>query len=137
MSVKVEGARWQWPERLDGENGLLVAPNDPSALSAAISRFASALDGLRTHAIHDPTFESIVEADLRTGVHRNPDVASKPEWFTLAYFHRPDELASEVADDTLRMLFVCCDEAIPGESQLVFALKTLNRSNETLVRVRP
>jgi SAM-dependent methyltransferase len=66
-------------------------------LAAAISRFASALDGLRTHAIHDPTFESMVEADLRTGVHRNPDVASKPEWFTLAYFHYPDELGREVA----------------------------------------
>jgi len=30
-----------------------------------------------------------------------------------------------VRDDLLRMLFVCCDEAIPVESQLVFALKTL------------
>lgn len=33
--------------------------------------------------------------------------------------------AGEVADDMLRMLFVCCDEAIPRESQLVLALKTL------------
>jgi len=33
--------------------------------------------------------------------------------------------SSEVADDTLRMLFICCDDAIPPESQLVFALKTL------------
>jgi len=33
--------------------------------------------------------------------------------------------AGEVADDTLRMLFICCDDAIPPESQLVFALKTL------------
>ncbi len=66
-------------------------------LAAAISRFASALDGLRTHAIHDPAFESIVKDDLRSGVHRNPYVASKPEWFTLAYFHRPDELSNEVA----------------------------------------
>jgi RNA polymerase sigma-70 factor (ECF subfamily) len=31
----------------------------------------------------------------------------------------------EVQDDLLRMLFVCCDEAIPLESQLVLALKTL------------
>ena len=30
-----------------------------------------------------------------------------------------------VQDDLLRMLFVCCDEAIPQESQLVLALKTL------------
>jgi SAM-dependent methyltransferase len=76
-------------KRVLRHGGVLVA--------AAISRFASALDGLRTHAIHDPAFESIVKDDLRSGVHRNPYVASKPEWFTLAYFHRPDELSSEVA----------------------------------------
>jgi RNA polymerase sigma-70 factor (ECF subfamily) len=34
-------------------------------------------------------------------------------------------LAGEMRDDLLRMLFVCCDEAIPVESQLVLALKTL------------
>ena len=34
-------------------------------------------------------------------------------------------LAGEVNDDLLRMLFVCCDEAIPSQSQLVLALKTL------------
>jgi RNA polymerase sigma factor (sigma-70 family) len=34
-------------------------------------------------------------------------------------------LAGEMRDDLLRMLFVCCDDAIPVESQLVLALKTL------------
>ena len=34
-------------------------------------------------------------------------------------------LPGEFDDDLLRMLFVCCDDAIPPESQLVFALKTL------------
>ncbi|MFO0568014.1 MAG: sigma-70 family RNA polymerase sigma factor [Polyangiaceae bacterium] len=51
---------------------------------------------------------------------------------------RRDELAAERADvtlpsssdddsgdDLLRMLFLCCDDAIPVESQLVLALKTL------------
>ena len=33
--------------------------------------------------------------------------------------------ASEIADDLLRMLFTCCDDAIPRESRLVLALKTL------------
>jgi RNA polymerase sigma-70 factor (ECF subfamily) len=37
----------------------------------------------------------------------------------------PVFLAGDVRDDLLRMLFVCCDEAIPLESQLVLALKTL------------
>jgi RNA polymerase sigma-70 factor (ECF subfamily) len=34
-------------------------------------------------------------------------------------------LAGEVSDELLKMLFVCCDESIPPESQLVLALKTL------------
>jgi RNA polymerase sigma factor (sigma-70 family) len=34
-------------------------------------------------------------------------------------------LAGDLRDDLLRMLFVCCDDAIPVESQLVFALKIL------------
>jgi RNA polymerase sigma-70 factor (ECF subfamily) len=34
-------------------------------------------------------------------------------------------LAGEVSDDLLRMLFLCCDDAIPEDSQLVLALKTL------------
>jgi RNA polymerase sigma-70 factor (ECF subfamily) len=34
-------------------------------------------------------------------------------------------LAGDVRDDLLRMLFVCCDDSIPVESQLVLALKTL------------
>jgi RNA polymerase sigma factor (sigma-70 family) len=34
-------------------------------------------------------------------------------------------LQHELRNDLLRMLFVCCDEAIPVEAQLVLALKTL------------
>jgi RNA polymerase sigma-70 factor (ECF subfamily) len=37
----------------------------------------------------------------------------------------PPYSAGEVSDDLLRMLFVCCDESIPRESQLTLALKTL------------
>lgn len=46
----------------------------------------------------------------------------------LASTQAPDPtylLPEEVNDDLLRMLFVCCDEAIPVDSQLVLALKTL------------
>jgi RNA polymerase sigma factor (sigma-70 family) len=42
----------------------------------------------------------------------------------VAYPERPF-FADEIRDDMLRMLFVCCDEAIAWESQLVLALKTL------------
>src|SRR5207248_1072154 len=62
-------------------------------IDVAISRFASLLDGLRNGWLADPVFRGIVEEDLRTGQHRNPQPELRPEWFTTAYFHRPDDLA--------------------------------------------
>jgi SAM-dependent methyltransferase len=63
-------------------------------VAAAISRFASLFDGLTQGFITDPDFRAIVEVDLATGEHRNPD--GRPGWFTNAYFHRPEELGEEV-----------------------------------------
>jgi SAM-dependent methyltransferase len=71
--------------------------------AAAISRFASLLDGLRTGALADPEFAAMVERDLREGQHRNPRPDEKPEWFATAYFHRPDELAEEIATSRLHL----------------------------------
>jgi ubiquinone/menaquinone biosynthesis C-methylase UbiE len=68
-------------------------------VAAAISRFASLLDGMAEGVLADPTFSAIVETDLATGVHRNP--TNRPEWFTTAYFHRPEELSGEITDSGL------------------------------------
>jgi SAM-dependent methyltransferase len=62
--------------------------------AAAISRCASALDGLARDLLRDPRFALIVEQDLREGQHRNP--TERLDYFTTAYFHRPQELAGEV-----------------------------------------
>jgi ubiquinone/menaquinone biosynthesis C-methylase UbiE len=62
--------------------------------AAAISRYASALDGLARDLLCDPEFERIVDRDLCDGQHRNP--TSRVDYFTTAYFHRPDELANEI-----------------------------------------
>jgi len=62
-------------------------------LAAAISRFASTIDGLFNGFLADEEFEAIVERDLREGQHRNPD--ERPGWFTTAYFHRPAGLREE------------------------------------------
>jgi SAM-dependent methyltransferase len=62
-------------------------------LAAGISRFASLLDGVAHGWLDDTDFAAIVAGDLATGVHRNP--TGRDEWFTNAYFHRPDELSSE------------------------------------------
>lgn len=64
--------------------------------AAAISRFASLIDGLSRGFFRDPEFRRIVEADLAGGVHRNS--TNNAGYFTTAYFHRPEELAAEVTE---------------------------------------
>jgi Methyltransferase domain len=62
-------------------------------IAAAISRFASTLDGLRGGYLLDSAFASIADRDVRDGRHRNP--TGDPRYFTTAYFHRPEEMAAE------------------------------------------
>jgi SAM-dependent methyltransferase len=62
--------------------------------AAAISRWASAFDGLARDLMQDPRFARIVEQDLLSGQHRNP--TERLDYFTTAYFHHPEELAAEV-----------------------------------------
>ena len=71
------------------------------------------LDGLRRAKRNEPYVPG-----------ETPEVDQRPA----AEGSSPDEavyLESEVKDDLLRLLFVCADPAIPPESQLVLALKTL------------
>lgn len=62
--------------------------------AAAISHFGSLFDGLARGLIDDPRFAAILERDLRDGQHRNP--TDNPEYFTTAFFHRPEELEKEI-----------------------------------------
>ena len=64
-------------------------------LAAAVGRFASLLAGLFDGLLGDPEFRAIVERGLRDGQHRNP---TPRDFFTTAFFHRPDELAAEVRE---------------------------------------
>ena len=64
--------------------------------AAAISRFASTYDGLLRGFLEDTRFKDIVERDVPEGQHRNP--SGRPEWFTTAYFHLPQELRNEATE---------------------------------------
>jgi len=68
------------------EHGLLIV--------AAISRYASALDGLARNLSTDPTFARMRNQDLVDGQHRNE--TGRIDYFTTAYFHRPEDLAREM-----------------------------------------
>ena len=52
---------------------------------------------------------------LRENLAHESDAEEPSEFFSL----------EEVQDDLLRMLFICCNDAMPLESQLVLSLKTL------------
>ena len=63
-------------------------------VAAAISRCASALDGLARKLTRDPRFVEIRNRDLADGQHRND--TERPDYFTTAYFHRPEDLRAEL-----------------------------------------
>jgi len=79
--------------------------------AAAISHFASLLDGLARGLIDDLRFVSIVDQDLTCGQHRNP--TDNPNYFTTAFFHRPEELSSEIAEAGFSMIELAAIEG-PG-----------------------
>jgi ubiquinone/menaquinone biosynthesis C-methylase UbiE len=63
-------------------------------IAAGISRYASAMDGLARKLTLDPRFVAIRNRDLVDGQHRNE--TENVDYFTTAYFHRPEDLRSEL-----------------------------------------
>jgi len=98
--------------------------------AAAISRFASLLDGLRSGYLGDPRFDPIVERDVREGQHRNP--TNELDFFTTSYFHYPDELPGEVADAGLVLEAIF---GVEGPGWLLWELWDDARGRENILRV--
>ena len=98
-AVLLLGPLYHLPERADRLQALAearrVCRRGGVVIAAAISRFASTLDGLRAGYLEDPAFAAVAAGDLRDGRHRNP--TGDPAYFTTAYFHRPEDLAAECA----------------------------------------
>ena len=63
-------------------------------IAAAISRWASALDGLAYDLLAQPGFRASVQREVSDGRHFNPE--RRQGLFTTAYFHRPDDLRAEL-----------------------------------------
>jgi SAM-dependent methyltransferase len=112
-AVLLLGPLYHLQERADRvaawrEAGRVLRPGGV-AVGATINRFASLFDGLLQDHFADPRFAPLVERALDSGVHRNPDAGRT--WFTSAYFHRPEEIAGEVAEAGLR---VRCHVGVEG-----------------------
>jgi SAM-dependent methyltransferase len=96
-AVLLLGPLYHLPDRPDRIKALTEARRicrpGGVVVAAAISRFASTLDGLRAGYLADPAFAAVAASDLRDGRHQNP--TGDPAYFTTAYFHRPEELRAE------------------------------------------
>lgn len=96
-AVLLLGPLYHLPDRADRVQALAearrVCRRGGVIIAASISRFASTLDGLRGGYLEDPAFAAVAAGDRQDGCHRNP--TGNPAYFTTAYFHRPEELASE------------------------------------------
>lgn len=99
-AVLLLGPLYHLPERTERLAALCEAYRvlKPSGIlfAAAISRFASLLDGLNRSFLADPHFAELTERDLVDGQHRNP--TEQPGYFTTAYFHYPTELQAELTE---------------------------------------
>ncbi len=96
--VLLMGPLYHLNERADRAAALLEArrvlkPGGRLA-AAAISRFASLLDGLQRCLMDDARFRQIVLRDLECGQHRNS--TERIDYFTTAYFHLPEQLQAEL-----------------------------------------
>jgi SAM-dependent methyltransferase len=98
-AVLLLGPLYHLPQRADRRTALSEARRvlrpGGVVVVAAISRWASAMDGVVAGFLRYPEFAAMVAEALASGVHRNPTL--RRGWFTTAYFHRPDELHGEVS----------------------------------------
>jgi ubiquinone/menaquinone biosynthesis C-methylase UbiE len=113
-AVLVLGPLYHLPDADDRLTALreafrVVAPGGVVA-AAAISRYASALAGLVQKLTRDPRFVEIRDRDLATGQHRND--TGRIEYFTTAYFHRPEDLGAELEQAGFRGVQVLGVEGI-------------------------
>lgn len=70
--------------------------------AAAINRYAMAIDGFFKGYVADALFEETMKTSTRDGQHRNP--MRRDGLFTTAYFHRPEELGSELEKSGFRQI---------------------------------
>jgi ubiquinone/menaquinone biosynthesis C-methylase UbiE len=110
-------------------------------MAVAISRFASAFDGVARGFICDPRFVQIMEEDLKTGQHRNN--TGNFGYFTTAFFHHPEEFRNEVIAGGFPNPNICAvegpfwniHESTPAEQLLATVRAVENES--TLIGASP
>jgi len=112
--------------RVTRPGGLLVG--------ACISRFASTYDGVTLKYFSDPEFDAIVADDLALGQHRNP--TRRTGWFTTAFFHRPEDIAAEVAEAGWSNVSIVAVEGPGAFADEDYWLQDSSRQDALLLAIR-
>ena len=103
-AVLVMGPLYHLPAAADRllalREALRVLVTSGVVVIAAISRYASALDGLARRLSMDPRFVKMRDRDLKDGQHRNE--TDELSYFTTAYLHRPEDLTQELGSAGFR-----------------------------------
>jgi ubiquinone/menaquinone biosynthesis C-methylase UbiE len=76
--------------------------------AAAISRFATALDGFCRDTVKESVQIEAMNSDLKTGQHRNP--TGDHRYFVTSYLHHPDEMKNEMEEAGLAFVSVLAVE---------------------------
>ena len=71
----------------------VLKPNGVAVFSF-ISRYASLIDGIKYSLVNDPEFVKILDTDLISGRHNNPN--NREDYFTTAFFHTPELIYQEM-----------------------------------------
>jgi len=114
--------------------GLRICKSGGILIAAAISRFASVCDGMKSAYLKDPQFVEIVRQDLKTGKHVNN--TGNTNYFTDSYFHKPEELKLEIESAGFMNTRVI---AVEGPSWLAIDETKLEKSpflDEVLTQLR-
>lgn len=92
-------------------------------IAAAISRFASFMDGVYRGLLLDVKYREIVKEDLTTGQHKS--IGSK--YFTTAYLHHPRELKQEIKECGFKNVSL---SAVEGPVWHQLAMENLKKDSE-------
>lgn len=96
--MQITGPLYHLPSSADRvaalREGVRVLKSSGLLIVAAVSRYASALDGVARGLGTDPAFVRLRDRDLLDGQHRND--TDRSDYFTTAYFHRPEDVREEL-----------------------------------------
>jgi hypothetical protein len=103
-AVLLLGPLYHLLDRADRVRALTEAARVTSGLviAAVISRWASLYEGMLRGLVDHPGFTPMLREDLATGTRRGTQ--HHPYGFTTCYFHRPEEIVSEVEDAGLTLV---------------------------------